>query len=124
MRRTYFVTTIVLAFAAHAVIATSQEKAKKTNKVDMWRMLRTVTQLSEPSQIELVEVPLSNALNALAKDFKLRLEFNAKDLPDKVVSLSVENKPVGNILQELLDQAGWTFVVKPEGTLVLHPAQK
>lgn len=80
--------------------------------------------LKTPVSIQLNRVTLKTALNQLSKTAKVDLAYNTKALPlEKEVSIKAENKPLDEVLKQLLTPLGLTCHIIGKNILIEERTQ-
>ncbi|MBN2485077.1 MAG: TonB-dependent receptor [Bacteroidales bacterium] len=79
------------------------------------------TPLKLTATVNFNNVTLESALNTLSYDYNIQFSYSSRNIPvDKKINYSAQNKPLGQIITDILDQSGVQFE-NVNGYLVLMP---
>ena len=120
MHRTRLLSIAVALTGLLAWVSLAEEKAGSP-KVDLKKMKATVERLQSPVSLELNSVALAAVLKFIADYGERKFGWEYEILPDKDINISVDNQPLGEVLQKVLDQCKWTYAVLPDGDILLRP---
>ncbi|NRB65444.1 MAG: carboxypeptidase-like regulatory domain-containing protein, partial [Saprospiraceae bacterium] len=97
--------------------------------VVLWLLLLPViltaqqTNTNPTITISVKDMPIITFLENLERDYDLRFYFKPDEVPDNQVTLSVENKPLDQVLQQVIIPTGLGFIAYEPGTYVLMPSR-
>lgn len=97
--------------------------------VALWLLLLPIiltaqqTNTNPTITISVNDMPIITFLENLERDYDLRFYFKPDEVPDNQVTLSVENKPLDQVLQQVIIPTGLGFIAYEPGTYVLMPSR-
>ncbi|MBX6331023.1 MAG: SusC/RagA family TonB-linked outer membrane protein [Gemmatimonadaceae bacterium] len=117
------VATLSIAAAGHAQAAAPGERAIHA-PAPASAVQASASPLARPITLELVKVPLAEALRAIDQRANLGLAFTSQTIPAKrIVSLSAHDMPAGEALKRVLAGTGVVVRETPSGQIMLVKAE-
>ena len=121
MKRPTFCGVVVCVIVTGMHVGIAQE-GKHDQEVDLDKMKSTFEWLQQPCSLEFVDHPLQDILATFKRrDSWLSFDWETEAHPKTKITIEVDGKPMGEALQQMLDQSNWTYALKPDGRILLRP---
>ena len=123
MKRAAFLCVVVGMIAAGTYIGLAQDEVEVNDQgVNLEKMKSTFKWLQMRSSLEFIDTPLGDILALFNRQTpSLNFDWENEVLPRTRINFTVSGKPMGEALQQMLDQCKWTYAVKPDGRILLRP---
>ena len=89
--------------------------------MDVWSMRRAIDCLNTETLLEFEDAPISEILDYLAVREQLRFRVESPSLTAQRVSISVEKKTLGDVLNSLFAEYRCELAVATDGQIVVKP---